>query len=276
MSKSALTADEIRSQIQMKPWDSFVALYVREMKRFMKVIFQTVFTPLINSTLYLLIFGVSLGKNIELDHNASYLSFLIPGLVMMGVLNNAFQNSSSSIVSGKFSGDLEDLKVVPLTPSMILWAMSIGGLTRGLMVGLITYIVGEAFKFFIEGQFTHIEHPFHLLFFLIVGGLAFAQLGIIVAFRAKSFDQLSAITSFILMPLIYLGGVFFSIRGLHPFWQAFAHFNPMLYLINGVRYGLLGVTDVPIGAAMAISALALAFFYLMGLRALKKGNYTRW
>src|SRR5438045_1808177 len=130
--ESFSTADEIRKSVVLHPRESFIALYVREMKRFMKVIFQTVFTPLINSTLYLLIFGLSLGSSIRLEHNISYISFLIPGLVMMGVLNNAFQNSSSSIVSGKFSGDLEDLKVVPLTPQMIIWAMSIAALTRGL------------------------------------------------------------------------------------------------------------------------------------------------
>ncbi|MES2856068.1 MAG: ABC transporter permease, partial [Bdellovibrionota bacterium] len=124
MLNSSDAIKDLEARVKLRPIDTFFTLYVREMKRFIKVIFQTVFTPLINSTLYLLIFGVSLGSSINLDHPISYLAFLIPGLVMMGVLNNAFQNSSSSIVSGKFSGDLEDLKVVPLTPQMIMWAMS--------------------------------------------------------------------------------------------------------------------------------------------------------
>lgn len=269
-------AEAMRASVRLHPWASFVALYVREMKRFMKVIFQTVFTPLINSTLYLLIFGVSLGSSISLDHPVSYLSFLIPGLVMMGVLNNAFQNSSSSITSGKFSGDLEDLKVVPLTPQMISWALAIGGLTRGVLVGLVTFGVGQAFSFAVEGHLVPIAHPFHLVYFLVVGGLAFANLGVAIAFWAKTFDQLSAVGSFILLPLIYLGGVFFSLKGLHPFWQTASHFNPVLYLINGIRYGFLGVTDVDIGTAALVSAVALIVFHMLSLRALKAGSYQRW
>lgn len=263
-------------QVHLRPWDGFVSLYTREMKRFMKVIFQTVFTPLINSTLYLLIFGVSLGQRITLDHPISYLAFLIPGLVMMGVLNNAFQNSSSSVTSGKFSGDLEDLKVVPLTPRIILWAISIGGLTRGLIVGLITFSVGEVFRYIVEGQVASIAHPFVLLYFLIVGGLTFAGLGVAVAFWAKSFDQMTAVGSFILLPLIYLGGVFFSLNGLHPFWQRVSEFNPVLYFINGVRYGFLGIAEVNIWLAMVVSFVSMVLFHILALRALKVGSYSRW
>lgn len=262
--------------VRLRPWDSFLTLYQREMARFIKVIFQTVFTPMINSVLYLLIFGVSLGKSITLDRPVSYLAFLIPGLIMMGVLNNAFQNSSSSIVSGKFSGDLEDLKVVPLTPQMIIWAMSIGGLTRGAMVGLITFGVGEVFSAVVDHAWIGVAHPFWLLFFLVVGGLTFAKLGITVAFYARTFDQLSAVTSFILTPLIYLGGVFFSIQGLHPFWQALSRFNPVLYLINGVRYGVLGISDVDISSAAVISLIFLVIFHLLGFQSLKNGDYQRW
>ncbi len=206
----------------------------------------------------------------------TYLAFLIPGFIMMGVLNNAFQNSSSSIVSGKFSGDLEDLKVVPLTPQMIIWAMSIAGLTRGLMVGFITLAVGEIFSYFVDHTLIFAAHPFWLIFFLVVGGLTFAKLGIAIAFYAKSFDQLSAVGAFVLVPLIYLGGVFFSMNGLHPFWQALSRFNPVLYLINGVRFGLLGITDVDIPSAAAISIVFLILFHVLGLRALKVGDYQRW
>lgn len=270
------TSTDGKVAVKLNPWASFFTLYVREMKRFMKVIFQTVFTPLINSTLYLLIFGVSLGSAIRLENGISYLAFLIPGLVMMGVLNNAFQNSSSSIVSGKFSGDLEDLKVVPLTPQMISWAMSIGGLTRGLLVGLVTYIVGAVFLYVVEGQPPTIAHPLALIFFLTVGGLTFAKLGICVAFWARTFDQMSAIGSFVLLPLIYLGGVFFSLKGLHPFWQSVAHFNPVLYFISGVRFGLLGIADVDIWLAVGVSLVALVAFHILGLIALRRGSYTRW
>lgn len=276
MKQTMMSDAEAIKKIRLPLWDGFVALYHKEMMRFLKVIFQTVFTPLINASLYLLIFGVSLGRSIQMDHPVSYLAFLIPGLVMMSVLNNAFQNSSSSIVSGKFSGDLEDLKVVPLKPHVILWAFSFGALTRGLLVGLVTFLVGEVFLLLVEGSFTTLAHPWHLLFFLTVGGLTFAKLGVTVAFWAKSFDQLSAFGSFLLLPLIYLGGVFFSLANLHPFWQRLSEFNPVLYLINGVRYGFLGVSDVSVGLAAGVSVAALAVFHLLGLRALRTGSYSRW
>lgn len=254
----------------------FLTLYEREMKRFLKVIFQTVVSPLITATLYLLIFGVSLGPRIELGMGHSYLTFLVPGLVMMSVLNNAFQNSSSSIVSGKFSGDLEDLRVVPLSNQQILWAISLGGLTRGLLVGLITLAVGEVFEFVVDASVMGVAHPIWFLFFLVVGGLSFAKLGVPVAFWARSFDQVSAVGSFILLPLIYLGGVFFSIDHLHPLWKLLSRCNPVLYFINGIRFGLLGISDVNPWTAAAVSLAALLLFHLLALRALVTGSYQRW
>ncbi len=257
-------------------WIPFVALYRREFARFMKVVFQTVFTPLINATLYLLIFGVSLGQNIVLHNGFPYLAFLIPGLVMMSVLNNAFQNSSSTIVAGKFSGDLEDLRISPLSRTQILWALNLAALTRGLLVGLVTFLVGYVFYFVKVGTALPMAHPFVLLGFLFLGGLIFASLGITVAFLAKSFDQLSAIGAFVLLPLIYLGGVFFSLESLHPVWQLISKANPVLYLINGVRYGILGDSDVSIQVALVVSVVTFVLFYLMALRSLRVGSYQRW
>ncbi len=265
--------EKVRVEYRFSP---FISLYNREMRRFLKVIFQTIFTPLINSTLYLLIFGVSLGKSIQLNHGVTYLEFLIPGLVMMAVLNNAFQNSSSSIVSGKFSGDLEDWKVVPLSGPQFVWALSIGGLTRGLLVGLITFMVGEVFTFITEGHWQTIAHPFILIYFLVAGGLTFAKFGLPVAFWAKTFDQVSAVGSFVLLPLIYLGGVFFSLKNLHPFWQTVSEFNPVLYFINGVRYGILGVSEVDVTTAAMVSLVAVVAFHFVALRAFKTGSFQRW
>ncbi len=237
---------------------------------------QTVVTPLINSSLYLLIFGVSLGSNIHLKSGLSYLYFLIPGVVMMSVLNNAFQNSSSSVIVGKFSGELEDLRVVPLSVPEIALAMGLAALIRGATVGVVTLAVGEVFCFITDHQWMMMAHPLHLLFFLIVGGMAFSQLGISVAFWAKSFDQISAVGAFVLLPLLYLGGVFFSLENLHPFWQTLSHFNPILYLINGVRYGMVGVTDVDLTQAAVISLLFMAALYYTALRSLRNGSYLRW
>lgn len=257
-------------------WTPFFTLIKREIKRFLKVAVQTVVTPMITATLYLLIFGVSLGSQIQLESGFSYLAFLIPGLVMMGCLNNAFQNSSSSIVTSKFSGDLEDLKIAPITNQQIIWAMGIGGLIRGAFVALVTLIVAEIFFYFAEGSWMGIQHPFILIAFLILGGVAFAFLGLSTAFWAKTFDQLAAVNSFILLPLIYLGGVFFSIESLHPFWKTAASLNPLLYFINGVRYGFLGVSDVDLGLAFGVSSVTLVLLYVVAHWSLKRASFVRW
>ena len=254
----------------------FLTLYYREIWRFWKVFVQTVAAPIVSSGLYLLIFGVSLGGRINIEGDISYLAFLIPGLIMMSVLNNSYQNSSSSIISGKFGGDLEDWRIVPLSPKAILWALSLGGLTRGLVVGLITFFVGEVFYYVMHETLLLPQSPFLLLLFLIVGGLSFAMFGICIAFWAKTFDHVSAVASFVILPLIYLGGVFFSLEGLHPFWQLISKANPLLYFINGVRYSMLGQSDVSVGISLGISFAAMVLCYFMALRILKRARYTRW
>ena len=254
----------------------FFGLMNKEIRRFGKVAVQTVVTPFVTSFLYLLIFGVSLGASIKLSSGLSYLSFLIPGLVMMSVLNNCYQNSSSSIISGKFSGDLEDLRRVPLTSNQIVWALSFGGLVRGILVGCITFFVGLLFIKNIDGAWLGIQHPGVLLYFILIGGLSFAQLGISVAFWAKTFDQASAFGAFVLLPLTYLGGVFFSIENLHPFWQTLSKFNPLLYLINGVRFGILGVSDVSVSVAAIVAFIGLVFFYCLARVAMRTGSFNRW
>ncbi|UOF01911.1 ABC transporter permease [Bdellovibrio reynosensis] len=254
----------------------FVTVFRREIARFMKVIVQTVITPFVSSFLYLLIFGVSLGGQMPSHQGVSYLAFLIPGLMMMGLINNSFQNSSSSIVSSKFSGDLEDLRVAPVTDHEIIWAMSLGAVVRGSIVSVITYLVGSFFMLYQKGEWLMVAHPLTTVFFLIVAGLIFGMIGISIAFWAKTFDQLSAFSAFILLPLTYLGGVFLSIENLHPFWQAVSKLNPLLYLINGLRYGILGVSDVNVWTAAVISLLGFVFFYVTARFSLKKGSFQRW
>ncbi len=261
--------------MQISSWIPFQTLYFKEVRRFRRVLGQTVMTPIINSSLYLLIFGVSLGESISLKSGISYLAFLIPGLVMMSVLNNSYQNSSSSITNSKFHGDLQDLRVVPLTSMQIVWAMALGGLTRGLMVGVITFSVGQLFYYVVQGQILSVANPLWLIAFLIVGGLAFAMLGISVAFWAKTFDQLSAVGAFILLPLMYLGGVFFSIDSLHPIWQSISKVNPMLYFINGVRFGLIGISDVEPWFAFAIAVVSLLVLSYFARRSTRTGTYSR-
>lgn len=254
----------------------FFSLLRREVMRFLKVAAQTVLTPMINSSLYLLIFGVSLGASIKIESGVSYLAFLIPGLVMMSCLNNSFQNSSSSVVGSKFGGDLEDFKAAPLSPQQLIWAYSIGALFRGLIVGFLTFMVGQVFFYVSEGHFLSISNIFVLMAFLVIGSFSFAQLGISVAFWARTFDQLSAVSGFVLLPLIYLGGVFYSIENLHPFWQGVSRANPLLYLINGVREGILGTSDVDVNFAFLVALGGFLVTHLIAYMSLKKGSYLRW
>ncbi|HEX4923700.1 MAG TPA: ABC transporter permease [Bdellovibrionales bacterium] len=257
-------------------WTPFRSLLKKEIARFMRVIVQTILIPLVNSFLYLLIFGVSLGSAIQTSGGMPYLSFLIPGIVMMAVLNNAFQNSSSSVITSKFHGDLEDLRMVPLSPIQVIAAFSLGGLIRGLMVGLVVWAVGQALHVYTLGTWLPTHNIFILLLFLTVGGLAFAQLGITIAFVARTFDQMSAFGGFILLPLMYLGGVFFSLDQLHPFWRYLSQLNPMLYFINGVRYGMLGHSDIAWTQAAYFSIASLAVVCALAWRSINKGNYGRW
>lgn len=254
----------------------FLTLLEREIARFFKVIVQTVITPFVSSFLYLLIFGVSLGDKVDLSRDVPYLAFLIPGLMMMGIMNNAFQNSSSSIVTSKFSGDIEDLRVVPVTESQILWAYGLGGLVRGAFVALVTMAVGQGFCLAQYGSLLPIAHPLALIYFVVVGGLIFGLLGISIAFWATSFEQLSAFSSFILLPLTYLGGVFISVDALSPLWRNISLCNPLLYLINGLRYGVLGQSDVGLGTAVTISLAGLVLFYFLARLSLRRGSFQRW
>jgi ABC-2 type transport system permease protein len=257
----------------------FLFLFRKECHRFMKVLVQTVLTPLISSTLYLLIFGVSLGSQLQSTSELSgqkYLAFLVPGLMMMGLMNNSFQNSSSSLVSSKFTGDIEDLGIVPLTRDHIIWAFSLASVVRGVLVSAMTLLAGEIFFYFHYDHWIAIEHPFWLFYFLITAGLVFGQMGMMTAFWAKTFDQLSAVTTFVILPLTYLGGVFISIHSLHPIWQQISLLNPLFYFINGLRYSVLGGADVPVEQSAVLAAASLLIVYGLAHRLFAKITFTRW
>lgn len=257
-------------------WVPFQTLFKREVSRFLKVVVQTVFAPFISSFLYLLVFGVSLGQHVQWKENISYLSYLIPGLMMMGLINNAYQNSSSSVVSSKFTGDLEDLRMVPLSNQAIVWAMAWASWVRGMIVALVTWVTGSLFLYWQQGELIGVSHPLAFLFFSLMSGLSFGFIGITMAFWAKTMDQLSAFSSFILLPLIYLGGVFISLDRLSPFWRSLAQWNPLLYFIEGFRYSFLGYSDVSVERAAWVSVVGLMFFYWRALSSLQPGRFSRW
>ena len=254
----------------------FWGVLFREIKRYFKVPYQTLGTPLINSLLYLFIFGLSLGQSITLPGYPSYLFFLIPGLIMMTTIKNAFDNASSSVVSSKYSGELIDLRITPLTPIQIASGFCLAGLSRGLIVAMVTYITSALVVFFTQPINLPIKHLAILLYFMFISGGGFALMGLTIGMISKNFDSLNAFSAFLLVPLIYLGGVFFSLNSLHPFWQLISKFNPLLYMINGVRYGFLGKSDVSIPHAMLVSFLFFCFFYSCAILTLRKGKNYHW
>lgn len=253
----------------------FYSIFIKETRRFLRVFGQTVVTPLINASLFLLIFGMSLGNKLSVESEVPYLTFLIPGLIMMGVLNNAFQNSSSSIMISKFHGELEDLKITPLSSHHIVWGLSMGGLFRGMIVGLVTFITGYFFNYIAGNGHLHIQNPLLLILFLVIGGISFAQIGLWIGFTATSFDHISGFTSFVLLPLIYLGGVFFTLDNLHPVWKNITMVNPLLYYINGVRYSMIGIADVPVTSSLTVSTLFLGASTALAYISVKRGSYNR-
>ncbi|MDF2576891.1 MAG: type transporter [Chlamydiales bacterium] len=258
-------------------WIGAFTLFRKEVKRFLRVIGQTVFTPIVNSILYILIFGINLGGNVVgIDDKGSYLAFLIPGLIAMNVLNNAFQNVVGTLMISKFHGDLEDLKLVPLTPHQIIWALSLASTLRGLIIGALVACVGQYFLSHYENRSLELLSPSLLMFFLIVGGTFFAQIGICVGLWAKTFEQASAVGTFILMPLIYLGGTFFPLNTLDPFWQNISRLNPLLYYTNGIRYATLGLIDLSVVVCILVAIASFICTYLMALWSVKHGKYSRW
>lgn len=254
----------------------FYTLIKKETKRFLKVVIQTVISPIVSSFLYLLIFGISLGASIQLKSGINYLTFLIPGLMVMGLINNSFQNSSSSVVTSKFSGDLEDIRVAPIPSSYIIWSLGVGGVLRGSVVAFITGIVGSIFHYLQLNSWMPIEHPIWLIYFFLAGGFIFSFIGVAIAVMAESFDQLSAFSTFILLPLTYLGGVFISVENLHPVWKTLSHLNPLFYLINGFRYSMNGQADVALHLAATISFVGVLITYVLARWALAKGSFARW
>ena len=262
----------IQKRIRFQP---FLTFFTREVHRFSKVLFQTVVIPIVNSSLYLVIFGVSLGQKLSFNQ-VSYLEFIIPGLVMMSCLSNAFQNGSSSILSLKYGGDIIDLKVSPLTTQQILWAFAFGGVCRGCLVGGIVFCMGELFHYFYLGRWLIPASYSYLLIFVVIAGLVFSKIGVAIALWARTIDHIGAVGGLVILPLTYLGGVFFSIDILSPFWRTVSLFNPILYFINGIRYSLLGVSDVPVEMSLLVSALSLLFFHVFSVYSVRHSHYRRW
>jgi ABC-2 type transport system permease protein len=238
-------------------------LFYKELLRFWKVSFQTVAAPVLTALLYLLIFSHVLESRVTVfGGSVRYTSFLIPGLVMMSVLQNAFANSSSSLIQSKITGNLIFVLLPPLSPVDLFAAYVLGAMVRGLTVGLGVYAVTLWF----DPSLLALAHPLWTLAFAVLGSAILGTLGLVAGIWAEKFDQLAAFQNFLIMPLTFLSGVFYSIHTLTPFWQSLSRFNPIFYMIDGFRYGFFGLADVEpmvslaivAGCTLVLSALTLA------------------
>ena len=227
-------------------WVGVWTLYEKEVRRFLKVITQTVFAPVVTSLLFLAIFTLALQRSIDIDGGISYSEFLAPGLVVMTMMQNAFANTSSSIMISKVQGNIVDVLMPPLGPGELLAAFALGGVTRGMIVGVSTVVTMSIAVGF------HAAHWPVAIFFAVSASLAMALIGIAAGMWAEKFDHLSSVTNFVIQPLAFLSGTFYSIDRLPGIWNQLAHLNPFFYMIDGVRYGLIGWSDSDplIGAAV--------------------------
>lgn len=237
------------------PWRPFVTLLRREVLRFCKVAGQTLLTPIITASLYLFVFGATLGERIQVLEGFSYAQFVVPGLILMGVINNAFANASSSLFVARYIGNILDLLVTPITPRQFILAYTLASMLRGLLVGVAVWGIST---FFAELPWVS---PWAALLMAVLASFLFAQFGLIAALYANTFDALSMFNNFLILPLIYLGGVFYPISILPSFWESLSRLNPLFYLIDGFRHALLGVGDTSLGAALTAALLmSLALF----------------
>lgn len=236
-------------------WLPFYTLLQKEVRRFLRVVSQTVMTPIITAALYLFVFGATLGERISLLPGFSYAQFVIPGLILMGVINNSFANTSSSLFMSRYLGSIVDLLVTPLTPAQFILAYTLAAMIRGMAVGGAVLLISV---FFAPLPWVH---PFPALAMACLASFLFAQFGLIAAIYARTFDSLSMYSNFIILPLIYLGGVFYPVSILPSGWEALSRLNPLLYLIDGFRHSILGIGDTSLAEAFLVSGgIALGLF----------------
>jgi ABC-2 type transport system permease protein len=247
-------------------------LLYKEVLRFWKVSFQTVAAPVLTAVLYLLIFGHVLEDHVKVYQSLSYTSFLIPGLVMMSVLQNAFANSSSSLIQSKITGNLVFLLVTPLSHWAWFLAYVGASVVRGVVVGAGVLLVTS---WFIPWSSLSSAHWPWVLVFTLVGAGLMGALGLIAGLWAEKFDQIAAFQNFIIMPMTFLSGVFYSVGSLPPLWQQVSHFNPFFYMIDGFRHGFFGVSDVSPWFSLAVVVTSLALVCGLCLHLLRTGYKIR-
>ena len=247
----------------------FKTLLYKELLRFFKISVQTIGAPVLTSLLYLLIFSHALKDRVRVFGEVPYTSFLIPGLVMMAVLQNAFANSSSSLTQSKITGNIVFVLLPPLSHWELFGAYVLGSVVRGLVVG--------AGVFAVTAWFGHLSfaYPLWILVFALLGSAILGTMGLLAGIWAEKFDQIAAFQNFLIMPATFLSGVFYSVRSLPPFWQAVSHGNPFFYMVDGFRYGFFGVSDVAPGTSLAVVLATLVVVSALTLGMLRGGYRLR-
>lgn len=246
-------------------WVAFQTIFVKEVRRFTRIWVQTLVPPVITMTLYFVIFGQLIGNRIGEMHGFSYMQFIVPGLIMMSALTHSFANVASSFYSTKFARNVEELLISPTSPHIIIFGYMAGGMARGLSVGILVTLVS---LFFVP---LEIYSWTVILATLLLTTASFALGGLINAVFARSFDDISIIPTFVLTPLTYLGGVFYSISLLPPFWQVVSKFNPIVYMISGFRYGFLGIQDVSLVYTFSVLGIFITALYGIAYYLISRG-----
>lgn len=246
-------------------WTAFKSLISKEINRFTRIWVQTIIPPAITMTLYFIIFGNLIGSRIGQMGGFSYMEYIVPGLIMMSVITNSYSNVASSFFSAKFQKNIEELLVAPVPNYIIIAGFVGGGVVRGLLVGCMVTIVS---LFFVD---LNIAHWWVIIITVIMTSIVFSLGGLINAVYANTFDDISIIPTFILTPLTYLGGVFYSISLLPEFWQSVSKLNPIVYMVNAFRYGFLGVSDVNIATSFAVLTLFIVSLYGLAWYLITKG-----
>lgn len=247
----------------------FATLLHKEILRFAKVGVQTVAAPVLTAMLYLVIFSHVLEDRVQVFEGVRYTSFLLPGLVMMSVLQNAFANSSSSLIQSKITGNIVFLLLAPLSHREMYAAYVLASMLRGMAVG--------AGVFFVTAWFANLSFaaPGWILLFALLGSSILGTMGLIAGIWAEKFDQIAAFQNFIIMPLTFLSGVFYSVKSLPAFWQTLSHLNPFFYMVDGFRYGFFGASDVPPATSFVVVVVTLAAVSAIALRLLASGYRLR-
>ena len=250
-------------------WIAYLTITRKEIRRFMRIWVQTIFPPVVMVALYFIIFGNLIGQRIGEMDGMSYIDFIMPGLVMMSIITNSYANVVSSFYGAKYSRHIEEMQVAPVPNLVILLGFVSGGIARGISVGVAVTLVSLFFTEF------SVHNPFVVLLVALLTSCLFSMAGLINAIFANSFDDISIVPTFVLTPLTYLGGIFYSIALLPGFWQKVSLGNPILYMVNSFRYGFRGSSDIDLGVALAVIVVFIVILASLSLTLLQRGTGIR-